>query len=149
MKQPVKKSTNESFASFSGATSDNGSIIGDIKIHGGVIASIVKEALREIPGVSRLSGSSMMDNLAEIIGSRQFLNRAITVKFNENFVDVELSVNIYYGTSLPLVAAEIQEKVGAMIHSITGLNVGQVNVTIRGIDDPVAAENNENDAKEN
>ena len=59
MKQPVKKSTNDSFASFSGATSDNGSIIGDIKIHGGVIASIVKEALREIPGVSRLSGSGI------------------------------------------------------------------------------------------
>ena len=148
MKQPVKKSVNESFASIPGAAFPDGNMIGDIKIHNGVIASIVKEALQKVPGVSRLSGNSMMDNLAEIIGSKQIQNRAISVKFYGESVDVEFSVNIYYGTQLPLVAAEIQEQVSLMLHNVTGLNVGQVNVNIRGIDDPVVPEDSSNSAED-
>ena len=148
MKQPVKKSVNESFASIPGAAFPDGNMIGDIKIHNGVIASIVKEALQKVPGVSRLAGNSMMDNLAEIIGSKQIQNRAISVKFYGESVDVEFSVNIYYGTQLPLVAAEIQEQVSLMLHNVTGLNVGQVNVNIRGIDDPVVPEDSSNSAED-
>ena len=47
-------------------------------------------------------------------------------------------MNLYYGSQLPVVAAEIQDKVSTMVHSITGLNVMPVNVTIRGMDEAPA-----------
>ena len=134
----VKKNITESFAVLPGATFSNGGEIGEIKIYSGVVSSIVKRALSEIPGVSRLSGSSVVDNLAEWIGSRKIQDRSIMVRLSGDTVEIELSVNLYYGSQLPVVAAEIQDKVSTMVHSITGLNVMPVNVTICGMDEAPA-----------
>ena len=43
--------------------------VGMVKVHESVIASIVRKATLEIEGVIRLAGSSLVDNLAEIVGS--------------------------------------------------------------------------------
>ena len=66
--------------------------VGAVKVHESVIASIVRKAAMSVEGVLRLGTSSLVDNLAEIVGSKKIQDRAITVEMNENSVSVEVRV---------------------------------------------------------
>ena len=58
--------------------------LGDVKIHDGVIATLTRNAALSTEGVSRLSGNTLVDNLAEIVGSRRMQSRAITISVDES-----------------------------------------------------------------
>lgn len=109
---------------------------GIIRIDARAIASIAKQAVCEVEGVTRLSGNSIVDNIAEFVGSRKIQDRSLQVAFEENAVSVEVAVNVAYGFSLPEVAAEVQQSVSSAIEQLTGLSVRQVNVAIREIEEP-------------
>ena len=69
--------------------------IGEVKIHENVISSLARRATLEVDGVSRLAGSLLVDNIAEIVGSRRMQDRAITVQMGEdNRVALEIKLNI-------------------------------------------------------
>ena len=75
-----------------------GSEMGEVKIHENVIASLVRRAALSIEGVSRLAGSTLVVNIAEIVGSRRMQARAIAVDMAENNrVSVEIKLNIKTG----------------------------------------------------
>ncbi len=110
---------------------------GAIRIHENVIAAIVRKVACSVPGVSKISGSSFVDNIAEIVGSKRIHDRSILVEMGDGTVAVELSINLLYGVQLPKVAAEVQEAVAAEITRLTGLEVSRVNIVVREIEDPV------------
>ena len=83
---------------------------GMVKVHESVIASIVRKAALEVEGVIRLAGSSLVDNLAEIVGSKKIQGRAISVEMNDSSVAVEVRVVLEYGVLVPEVAEEIKGK---------------------------------------
>ena len=116
---------------------------GQIKIHEGAVATIVRKAACSVDGVTRITGSSFVDNLAEIVGSKKIQDRSIQIIMNKASVAVELSINIRYGVQLPAVAAAVQNAVATEIKRITGLNASRVNVIVREMEDP-ADEANEN-----
>lgn len=109
---------------------------GHIKIHENVITAIVRRATCSVKGVSRLAGSSFIDNLAEIVGSRKVHDRAIGLKMDGANIEVEVKVNMLFGTNIPAVAAEIQSEVTKNIQKITGMNVNSVNVVVQEIEEP-------------
>ena len=108
---------------------------GQIKIHEGAIATIVRKAACAVPGVTRITGNSFVDNIAEIVGSKRIQDRSIQIAMNNASVAVELSINIQYGVQLPAVAAAVQDAVSREIKAITGLNVSKVNVIVREMED--------------
>ena len=111
--------------------------IGDVKIHENVISSLARRATLGIEGVSRLAGSLLMDNIAEIVGSRRMQERAITVAMDENNrVSLEIKINITVGYRLPDVAAAVQKAVISEIESATGMTVTKVNVLIQEVESP-------------
>ena len=63
------------------------------------------------------------------------LDRAIQVEFRNSSVAVELSINVCYGVSLPAVAAEVQKNITRQIEELTSLEVTQVNVIIREMEE--------------
>lgn len=74
--------------------------LGNIRLHDNVISNLVRRAVLSIPGVSRLSGSSLVDNLAEIVGSRKMQDRAIAIIKDEkdsSKVEIEIKLNMYFG----------------------------------------------------
>ena len=77
-----------------------------------------------------------MDNIAEFVGSRKAMDRAIQIDIVDEAVTVTLSINICYGVSLPEIAAGVQRNVADQIQELTGLEVNQVNVIIREMEDP-------------
>ena len=110
---------------------------GDIRIHESVIITIVRKVAAETEGVSRISGNSLVDNIAEIVGSKRIQDRAITVQMGDSSVAVEVSVNLFFGYKLPEVANTLQSAIREEIKKLTGLNISKVDVVIREIDEPV------------
>lgn len=142
MKQPVKK-VYDGFAVLPG---DPGSRTpGCIKIHEGAVATIVKKNALSVEGVARISGNSLIDNLAEIIGSKKIQDRSISIRFEDTNVAIEISINVTYGFNLQEIAAEIQNRIVSSVQEMTGLTVTNVNVIIREVEDapPPGKENPE------
>ena len=108
-----------------------------VQIHERVITTIVRKVASEVEGVSRISGNSLVDNIAELVGSKRIKDRAISVQMGEGTVAVEVSINLLFGYKLPEVARALQDKIEEEIKSLTGLKVSQVDVIIRDIDEPV------------
>ena len=107
-----------------------------IRISAVALAAIVRRAACSVDGVTRITGSSLVDNIAEFVGSRKVLGRAIQIAIQKSTVSVELSINIRYGVSLPKIASEVQREVASQLEELTGLQVMQVNVIIREMEDP-------------
>ena len=116
---------------------DSSKVKGNIQIHESVITSIVRKVASETEGVSRISGNTLVDNIAEIMGSKRIQDRAITVQMGKSSVAVEVSVNLYFGYKLPEVAGALQSAIEEEIKKLTGLQVANVDIIIREIDEPV------------
>ena len=125
------------------SVAERGTQYGQIKIHEGAIATIVRKAACAVPGVTRITGNSFVDNIAEIVGSKKIQDRSIQIAMNNASVAVELSINIQYGVQLPAVAAAVQDAVSKEINAITGLNVTKVNVIVREMEDAADDESEE------
>ena len=108
--------------------------VGAVKVHESVIASIVRKAAMNVEGVLRLGTSSLVDNLAEIVGSKKIQDRAITVEMNENSVSVEVRVILLY-VLIPQVASELKNAVAGEIFKLAGMKVDHVNVVIMDLED--------------
>lgn len=118
--------------------------LGDVKIHDGVIATITRRAALAVEGVSRLAGNALVDNLAEIVGSRRMQARAITIAVNEsNQVVIEIKLNLKIGYTIPEVAENVQKAVIADVEKITGMTVTTVHVLIQDIDDETYVDDDE------
>ena len=112
--------------------------LGDVKIHDSVIATLTRNAALAVEGVSRLSGNSLVDNLAEIVGSRRMQSRAITIAVNENNqISIEIKLNIKVGFTIPEVATNVQKAVIANVEKVTGMTVTTVHVLVQDIDDDI------------
>ena len=118
--------------------------LGEIKIHEDVIANLVAMATLKVPGVSRLAGSTVVDAIASIVGSRRMQARAITIGIaGDNRVTVDLKLNILVGFRLPDVVQQVQRSVIDSIEEVTGMTVTRVNVAVQDIDEQPAEEEEE------
>jgi uncharacterized alkaline shock family protein YloU len=134
MKQAVSKQEKSS-AVKEAASCEKGNDLGLIKIHGNVISSIVRRAALSIDGISRLSGSSFVDNIAEIVGSRKIHDRAIAIEIDEDKVAVEVKINLIFGYNVPEIAAQVQSVIIEEVEKVTGMTVTSVNVIIQEIEE--------------
>jgi hypothetical protein len=116
-------------------SSSHANSTGVVKVHESVIASIVRKAALDVEGVLRLGTSSLMDNLAEIVGSKKIQDRSITVEMNESSVSVELRVILQYGVEIPQIANELKETVAAEITKLSGMRVDHVNIVVMDLED--------------
>ena len=111
--------------------------IGDVKIHENVISSLARRATLSIEGVSRLAGSLLVDNIAEIVGSRRMQDRAIAVIFEEdNRVSLEIKLILEFGVRIPDVSGAVQRAVIEAVERHTGMTVKRVDVIVQALESP-------------
>ena len=125
----------ESVSSVPGAYAVNGVAVGTIRILDGAISTIVKRTVLEIEGVARLSGSSLIDDFADLVRSRRMQDRSIQIDHKDQSVAITVAVNPYFGYKFPALIAEIQRKVSEAVLDMTGIAVSSVNVDIKGIEE--------------
>jgi uncharacterized alkaline shock family protein YloU len=116
-------------------TVDESSPPGEIKINHTVIASIVRFAALEVPGVCSVA-SGLVDHLGGIgeIFSKKDLDRGVRVQENaEGLYEIEIRVIMAYGTELAKTAQNVQLAIRNQINTMTGKDVARVDVVIDGV----------------
>ena len=121
-----------------------------IKIADDVVAVIAGVAVSEVPGVYSMSGS-FAGGITEVLSGKKNLAKGIKVEVDEKEAKIDVNIIVEYGTRIPDVAFEIQNRVKKAVETMTGLKVTEVNVNIQGVNMPTekgeeekTAENTEN-----
>ena len=130
----------ESVSTVPGAYEVKGVAVGTIRILDGAISTIVKRTVLGIEGVARLSGSSLIDDFADLVRSKRMQDRSIQIEHQDQAIAITVAINPYYGYKFPALIAEIQQKVAAAVFDMTGITVSSVSVDIKGIEEPPAAQ---------
>ena len=111
--------------------------LGNIHISEEVLAAITAAAALDVEGVSGLA-ANLGSDIAELLGKKN-LAKGVHVRMEDDKVEVELSVLMGYGHTIPEVGRAIQDGVKSAIESMTGLEVSVVNVSVAGITFPPKA----------
>lgn len=125
----------ESVSTVPGAYEVNGAAVGTIRILDGAISTIVKRTVLGIEGVARLSGSSLIDDFADLVRSKRMQDRSIQIEHKDESIAITVAVNPYFGYKFPALIAEIQKKVSDAVLDMTGIKVASVSVDIKGIEE--------------
>lgn len=104
-------------------------------VHESVIISLARKAMDGIPGFVRFSGSSIVSDLADLIGSRHRFDKSIVVTESGNDVSIEILIVAAYGSNFVEVAAAIQKAVYHQVVDFTGMNVKNIDVVITDTED--------------
>lgn len=104
-------------------------------VHESVIISLARKAVTGIPGFIRFSGSSIVSDLADLVGSKRRFDKSIVVTESGSDVSLEILIVAAYGSKLGEVAAAIQKAVYHQIVDFTGMNVKNIDVVITDTED--------------
>ena len=107
---------------------------GGVEIGDSVIAKIAHTACRDIEGVHALGGATSRA-LSSLRGG-EHRTQGVTVDLRGDVVDVDVTMVVEYGSSIPQVAQACRENVREKIEAITGLKVKSVNVVITDVNFP-------------
>lgn len=107
-------------------------ITNNINISEDVIGIIAGIAAAEVEGVSGMT-LGIVDGINQILGSNKKYSKGVKVELEGNNVVIDLYVIVKYGVKIPDVAFSIQNSVKTSVESMTGLNVGAVNINVQGI----------------
>ena len=120
-----------------------------IKISNDVIAVIAGVAVSEVPGVYGMAGG-LAGGISEVLKGKKNLAKGIKVETTEKTAKIDVNIIVEYGTRIPDVAFEIQNRVKKAVESMTGLKVSEVNVNVQGVNtEAVTLEESENEQEEN
>ena len=104
-------------------------------VHESVIISLARKAVEGIPGFIRFSGSSIVSDLADLVGSKRRFDKSIVVTESGSDVSLEILIVVAYGSKFGEVAAAVQKSVRDQIVDFTGMNVKSIDVVITETED--------------
>ena len=110
-----------------------------IKISDDVVAVIAGVAVGEVSGVAGMAGG-FAGGISEVFSGKKNLAKGIKVEVLENKAKIDVNIIVEYGSRIPDVAFEIQNRVKKAVESMTGLNVEEVNVHVQGVNTDTAKE---------
>ena len=118
-----------------------------IQISSDVVAVIAGVAVSEVRGVSGMSGG-FAGGITEVLSGKKNLAKGIKVDINEDIAKIDVNIIVEYGSRIPDVAFEIQNRVKKSVENMTGLKVEEVNVHVQGVKTDAVMNEKENDSKE-
>ena len=111
--------------------SEDSNTLGEIHINHSVVASIVRLAALEVPGVAEVcSGGGFVDGITEIFSTKSD-ERGIQIDKDEvGDYKIQIRVILYFGVELAATGNEIQQRIVEEVEKMTSKNVARVNVVI-------------------
>lgn len=106
-------------------------ILGEVQIADEVVAIIAALAATEIEGVASMAGN-IPNELVAKLGMKK-LSKGVVVEVLDGKVNADLTLNLTFGHSIPVVSEKVQTRVKEAIENMTGLEVCEVNVRIAGV----------------
>lgn len=114
----------------------------NIQIADDVVAIIAGKAVSDAPGVYAMAGG-FAGGISEVLSGKKNLSKGIKVDVGEKETKIDVNIVVEYGTRIPDIAFEIQNRVKKAVENMTGLKVLEVNVHVQGVHTP------DDDEKEN
>lgn len=109
---------------------------GSVNISDEVVSVIASLAASAVEGVAGMV-SSISGGFAELLGKKN-PSKGVKVSVTDKDVTIDLAIIVEYGTKIPDIAWEIQEKVKSEVEAMTGLHVVAVNISVDGVNVPKA-----------
>ena len=103
-----------------------------IQIADDVVAVIAGVAVAEVPGVAGMSGG-FAGGITEVLSGKKNLAKGIKVDVGEKETKIDVNIIVEYGSRIPDVAFEIQNRVKKAVETMTRLKVVAVNVHVQGV----------------
>lgn len=123
-----------------------------IEISNDVIAVIAGVAVSEVQGVASMSGG-FAGGITEVLSGKKNMAKGIKVEKTENTAKIDVNIIVEYGSRIPDVAFEIQNRVKKSVEGMTGFKVEEVNVHIQGVNTDIVnggkTEENKNEEEQN
>ena len=113
-----------------------------IEISNDVIAVIAGVAVSEVQGVASMSGG-FAGGITEVLSGKKNLAKGIKVEKSENSAKIDVNIIVEYGTRIPDVAYEIQNRVKKSVENMTGFKVEEVNVHVQGVNTDIVSKPSE------
>ena len=113
-----------------------------IQIADDVVSVIAGKAVAETSGVYAMAGS-FAGGISEVLSGRKNLSKGIKVDVGEKETKIDVNIIVEYGSRIPDVAFEIQNRVKTAVEGMTGLKVVAVNVHVQGVNTEAATEEKE------
>ena len=104
---------------------------GTVNISDEVIAVMASLAATGVKGVAGMAGG-VVGGIAELLGKKSLSKGVKITKDGESLV-LDMDIVVEYGTKIPEISWEVQDKVKSEIETMTGLLVSTVNVNVEGI----------------
>lgn len=118
-----------------------------IQISNDVVAVIAGVAVSEVQGVSGMSGG-FAGGITEVLSGKKNLAKGIKVEIVEDTAKIDVNIIVEYGSRIPDVAFEIQNRVKKSVENMTGLKVEEVNVHVQGVNTDTVMSEKENEQEE-
>jgi len=106
--------------------------LGKVVISEKVITTLAAQAASETYGIVGLAAQNVKDGIFELLRVDNS-TKGVSIKVNEDSVDIDLTVILEYGVRIAVVAENIIEKVKYNIESNLNLKVNSVNLIVQGI----------------
>ncbi|MCC5910712.1 MAG: Asp23/Gls24 family envelope stress response protein [Clostridiaceae bacterium] len=106
---------------------------GKIKIAHDIVMTIARHAAEEVEGITSIKGG-LPGGIGELFSKNTSNKKGIKIQSQETQVVINLSVVVKYGTIIPEVIGQVQEKVKSSIESMTDIQVSKVNVFVQDIE---------------
>lgn len=119
-----------------------------IEISNDVIAVIAGVAVSEVQGVASMSGG-FAGGITEVLSGKKNLAKGIKVEKAENTAKIDVNIIVEYGSRIPDVAFEIQNRVKKAVEGMTGFKVEEVNVHVQGVNTDIIKNEERNQDVEN
>ena len=103
-----------------------------IEISNDVIAVIAGVAVSEVQGVASMSGG-FAGGITEVLSGKKNMAKGIKVDKTDNKAKIDVNIIVEYGSRIPDVAFEIQNRVKTAVENMTGFQVEEVNVHVQGV----------------
>ena len=103
-----------------------------IKISDDVVSVIAGVAVSEVAGVAGMAGG-FAGGISEVLSGKKNLSKGIKVEVGEKETKIDVNIIVEYGTRIPDIAFEIQNRVKKAVETMTGLKVLEVNVHVQGV----------------
>lgn len=130
----MKKESEPNHESKIPTISEDSNTLGEIHINHNVVASIVRLAALELPGVAEVcSGGGFVDGITEIF-SKKSDERGIQIDKDEvGDYKIRIRVILFFGVELAAVGNEIQQRIVEQVEKMTSKNVASVDVIIDAV----------------
>ena len=110
-----------------------------IQISNDVVAVISGVAVSEVSGVAGMAGG-FAGGITEVLSGKKNLAKGIKVEVEGTTAKIDVNIIVEYGSRIPDVDFEIQNRVKKAVESMTGLKVEEVNVHVQGVNTDGAKE---------